>query len=148
MTELNLPLVAQTLDFTCGAACFASMYSYFQGHEQDDMRFARELGTIELGYTPVENVVQLARQYGFQSFLLENADLSLISEGLQRGEVIFVTWWDEDAGHYSLVKGINEKQIVLMDPWEAREQKNKSLSIDQFYLNWSSRGRKIIRVFM
>jgi predicted double-glycine peptidase len=91
--------------------------------------------------------VRLARELNLNSFLLENADLSLIEEALLRNEVVFVTWWDEDAGHYSLVKSITPNHVVLMDPWEARADKDRILSIEEFYLHCSARGRKMIRAF-
>ena len=100
MPEMGLPRISQKLDFTCGAACFESMLQYYRLPSLGEEEISKRLKTLELGYTPPENIVTLARQMGLASFLLENSDLSLIQEALDRGEVIFVTWWDEDAGHF------------------------------------------------
>lgn len=143
---LDLPLVAQTLDYTCGAACFDSMFRYFRGTSPGELHFAEELGTLREGYTPVERVVQLAQAYGFTGALREGASLSDLREAFARGEVIFVTWWDEDAGHYSLVKHLEGDHITLMDPWEARAQKDNRLPLDYFVPNWIRRQAKMIAV--
>lgn len=144
--RMDLPRTPQTLDYTCGAACFESMYRYFKGHSPGEMHFARELGTLDAGFTPTDKIVELAKHYGFDCEKRESAEVSDIENSLARKDVVFVTWWDEDAGHYSLVKSIENKQIVLMDPWEAREDLDNELSLAQFVPHWRARGSVIIRV--
>lgn len=146
MPKLDLPLVAQCLDITCAAACFESMYRYFEGASPGEMHFADLLGTLELGYTPPENIASLASSYGWSSELKEGARLNDLVMSLERGAVIFVTWWDEDAGHYSLVTEIGESYIVLMDPWLAREGKRHEVNLVSFLSYWELRGCKMISV--
>jgi predicted double-glycine peptidase len=145
---LDLPMVAQSLDYTCGAACFDSMFNYFTGISLGEMHFANELETIALGYTPPIHVVNLARKYGFSCEMTENAQIINFVEPLYKGEVIFVTWWDEDAGHYSLVKHLGRHHIILMDPWLARLGLDNRLATKDFVLNWNARGSRMIRVFL
>ena len=90
LTPLDLPSVRQSLDFTCGAACFDSMFKYYRGSSPGEIHFARELGTIDLGHTPPENIVTLARTYGFLSQMKENAGLNDLREALERRCVVFV----------------------------------------------------------
>ncbi|MEK6774532.1 MAG: cysteine peptidase family C39 domain-containing protein [Bdellovibrionota bacterium] len=142
----DLPRVAQTLDYSCGAACFDSMFKYLKGTSPGEMHFAKELQTLELGHTPPIHIVNLARCYGFSCEMLEDAEISDIAEGLLKDEVLFVTWWFEDAGHYSLVKQIDEEHILLMDPWFAREDLDQQLTIADFVPKWNQRGSKIIKV--
>ncbi len=143
---MALPIVAQTLDYTCGAACFDSMFKYFSGSSPGEMYFANELGSLALEYTPPENIVALAKQYGFVSELKEGAQISDLIEPLSNDEVIFVTWWDEDAGHYSLVRYLDADHISLMDPWTARQGLDNNIPLSNFITNWNARGSKMIRV--
>lgn len=143
---LMLPNVAQSLDYTCGAACFDSMFQYFTGQSLGELYFAEKLGTIQLGYTPPTNIVTLANDYGFSSTLIENAIILDFIEPLSKSDVIFVTWWDEDAGHYSLVKYLDDEHITLMDPWLARQGFDNRLSINEFEPHWQARGSKMIQV--
>ena len=146
MQALELPLVAQSLDYTCAAACFDSMFRFFHGHSPGEMHFAKELGTLELGYTPPENVFMLAQTHNFNVLLKEKQNLSVLKRHFAQGNVIFVTWWDEDAGHYSLVQAMEGETIILMDPWKAREDCFLALPLKEFLRNWNSRGAKMICV--
>lgn len=142
---LNLPRVAQSLDYTCGAACFDSMFHFYRGFSLGELRFAHELQTMALGYTPPMNIVNLARDYGFFSEMREDAQVEDFVDGLSKNEVIFVTWWDGEAGHYSLVKHLEKNHITLMDPWLAREGLDNRLLIADFIPNWVARGSRMIR---
>jgi predicted double-glycine peptidase len=146
LTPLNLPMVAQSLDYTCGAACFDSAYQYFMGHTPGEIYFANELETLSLKFTPLMNVVNLARRYGFACEMTEGAEIADFILPLSRGDVIFVTWWDEDAGHYSLVKHLDRDYITLMDPWLARIGLDNRLTMKDFIPNWQLRGCRMIRI--
>ena len=146
VTGIDLPLVAQTLDYTCGAACFESMFRYLRNESTGEMKFAADLGSLEFKYTPIENIVKLARDLGFNTELTEQASLNRLREIFAQGPVVFVTWWDEDAGHYSLVTSIDHDSITLMDPWLAREGRYNRMRITDFNNHWNARGAKIITV--
>lgn len=143
---LDLPRVSQTLDYTCGAACFASMAQYFQIKGSEELRFAKELGTLDLGYTPPSQIARLATEYGLRCELKEMVTLRELVDSFARGSVIFVTWWDEDAGHYSLVRSLTQGAITLMDPWTAREGRDNQMPIQDFITNWKLRGSVMIAV--
>ena len=143
---LNLPQVSQSLDFTCGAACFACMHQYFFKESYGELYFAEKLGTLKLGYTAPESIVDLAKEYSLHSELKIGSKFDDLTHAFFRSAVVFVTWWDEDAGHYSLVKSIESKSILLMDPWSAREGKDKRLALEEFQNYWDMRGRKMISV--
>lgn len=143
---LELPFVVQTLPYTCGAACFSSMFEYFRGWSPGEMHFAKELQTLELGYTPPQNIVNLAKIYGFSCAMKQGARVEDLIKAFAKRAVIFVTWWDEDAGHYSLVKHIDSTHLVLMDPWWPRETIDHRLRVTDFVPNWDLRGAKMIAV--
>lgn len=142
----SLPMVAQTLDHTCGAACFESMFRFFRGSSPGEMHFARELGALDLGYTPPKNVADLAIHYGFHCEFIERSDISTLAQFVSEGWVVFITWWDEDAGHYGLVRSLDKNSVLLMDPWTARENRDNLLPLDYFEQNWQARGGLIVAV--
>lgn len=143
---MSLPLVAQTLDTTCGPACFESMVRHFFGQSPGELHFAKELGVLTLGYTPVDNVVNLARKWGLKSQLFKNSTLNELRTKCSESGIVFVTWWYEDSGHYSLIEEIRDDQIILMDPWIAREGEYHQLPITHFEPNWRARGATAIVV--
>ena len=144
----NLPMVAQELDHTCGAACFESMFQLLFGVTQGEMFFAQELGALALGYTPIERILDLAKRYHLDASLLEGQTTTALIEHSQQDHILFVTWWFDDAGHYSLVRELDPSMgtVILMDPWQAREQMDTVMSLDEFAPLWSQRGAKILIV--
>lgn len=143
---MNLERVAQSLDYTCGAACFESMFRFLRGYSKGEMFFAEKLGTLSLGYTPPERIYKLAVELGFNAQFKTEASLTDLSQALNKGTVVFVTWWFDDAGHYSLVKKIAESNIILMDPWQARSDQDAEYSTVEFENLWTIRGRVMIAI--
>lgn len=146
--EIDLPQVPQTLDFTCGAACFESMYRYLRGGESlGELNIAKELGTLDIGYTTPEKIAELASRYGFRVHLMRDAQPGDLFAAVNKfHDVVFVTWWYEDSGHYSLVKKIADNQVTMMDPWMAREGKDSVIDWHEFLLLWRVRGSVLIKV--
>lgn len=142
----NLPLIKQSLDITCGAACFASMYELFFGDNPGELFFAEKLRTIEQGMTPAENIAQLAESYGLQVHLKRGCKEEDLRFALADQNIVFVSWWFEDAGHYSLIRSLNADEVVLMDPWQARENKDTKMKISIFLDLWKKRGALMIEV--
>ncbi len=75
-----------------------------------------------------------------------NSTLKDVYSRFSQASVLFVTWWYEDSGHYSLVKHIDQNRITLMDPWEAREGKDNVLKLKDFETHWQARGGVLICV--
>jgi len=146
VSAMTFPQVPQSLDFTCGAACFDSMFRYFRKDSPGEIQFAEELGTLATGYTDPVSVADLARKHGFQVVFQRNSTLKDVYSRFSQASVLFVTWWYEDSGHYSLVKHIDQNRITLMDPWEAREGKDNVLKLKDFETHWQARGGVLICV--
>ena len=143
---IDLPLVPQSLDFSCGAACFECLMLFFKKNSLGELFYAQKLGTLDLGYTEPEKVVEFARENGFSAILKDSASPEDLHYFFAQKKVIFVTWWDEDAGHYSLIRSLDAETIELMDPWTAREGKFNCLKLRFFLPLWQQRGARFIAV--
>ncbi len=141
---LNLPTVVQSLPYSCGAACFESMFQHLKKETRGELYFAEKLGTLSYGYTPPENIVLLANEHGIPTKLVEGANLSELKQAVRDKNVVFVTRWYEDAGHYSLVQSLGPESITLMDPWMELSNANQKIPVDEFVKNWKIRGSKMI----
>ena len=144
----DLPMLAQELDHTCGAVCFDSMFRLLFDVAHGEMFFAERLGALELGYTPIERILELARSYDLDADLFEGQSVSELEALARQDVILFVTWWFDDAGHYSLVREIDagEETIVLMDPWQARDRRDTVMKLNDFAPLWRQRGAKILAV--
>lgn len=141
----NLPLLAQILDYTCGAACFASLHNHLTGAALTEFFFAEHLQVFGLGYTSPEEFVGLAKKLGFRASLRRSATLEDLFKAVANTDsVVAVIWWDVDAGHYSLIEHLNAESITLMDPWLARSGEFNTLPTKEFEGHWQARGAVLI----
>lgn len=140
----SLPQVAQVLDHTCGAACFDSMYQLIFGQSLGEEFFAEKLGIDTIGYAPVERVVALAREYQLNAELRQDCTVDDMIAVSQQNTVVFVTWWFDDAGHYSLIRSLENDVLTLMDPWQARDSLDTHMTLEEFVPLWNLRGAKLI----
>lgn len=122
------------------------MASHYFGVIYDDLAFADRLENLSMGFTPPENIVKLAKELGLKAELIEGATADDLLTSLNSGAIIFVTWWDEDAGHYSLVCDVDTETdtVTLMDPLAARNGTYNTLALTEFLLFWRMRGAKLI----
>jgi predicted double-glycine peptidase len=146
LLTLDLPLVEQSLDFTCGAACFESMYRYLRKDSPGELYFAQKMGTLDLGYTEPKKIAELAVECGFKVEFKKGATYDDLYSAIFHGKIVFVTWWYEDSGHYSLVKNLTVGEVVLMDPWVARDGQYHRLPSVNFKKFWKMRGNVMIAV--
>lgn len=138
------PLVPQVWDYTCGAACLRSALLLLRGESPSEGELAKTLGTFDVGYTPPENVVALAESFGFRCEMTTDNQLPELSRAFETWKALIVTWWDDEAGHYSLVMNLTNEKILLMDPWTARDGHANELSLSDFLVRWRQRGARLI----
>lgn len=143
---MKLPLIKQNLDYTCGAVCVQSLLEFFNLPFLSEMEIAQQLGTLELGFTPPENIVLFIKKLNLEATLIKNANLQDLKLAFDDGNILFVTWWDEDAGHYSLIQNMEKEDITLMDPWLARQGLWNNMKLYDFEKHWKARGAVFIKV--
>jgi predicted double-glycine peptidase len=141
---IQVPYVTQSLPFTCGPACLESVYRHLRGSSPSELDLAEMLGTFILGYTPPKNIYNLAMAQGYSCSMKEQASWQDLIDAMEERRVVIVTWWDEDAGHYSLLKGVKDGFVVLMDPLMASDCKDNRIELDFFKLQWQARGSVMI----
>jgi ABC-type bacteriocin/lantibiotic exporter with double-glycine peptidase domain len=98
----------------CGPASIKMALSHW-GYNFSEKRIAKLCGSSnKLGTTDKEMIVGL-KKLGFDAVLKNNAYFKDIRVALKTG-VPIVAWFSEDDSHYSVVVGINKKQIAIQDP--------------------------------
>jgi predicted double-glycine peptidase len=111
---INLKPFRQRPSF-CGPASLKILLEHY-GKEYSES----ELGiicrtTVEQG-TNHADMVEGVRKLGYTPFTKENASLDDIKYWLDKDMPVVVGWWSTDDDHYSVVYGIDDKNIYLMDP--------------------------------
>lgn len=144
----QLPIVAQESDCACGIACLRSVLAYWGLTPPSESELAQQVGLRnECGILPLQ-IVQAAQARGLFAQTSTQANLGALSYYVSRGETVFVGWKPQDSNHFSLVQAITPQQIVLMDPWYARDnpERYRVLDIEEFITFWARLNYRIIRV--
>lgn len=130
--KLNIPLVKQETQFTCGPASLRSVF-LFNGNDVPESEIT-ELVTIdpELG-TSLKEMVKIIKYYGYYGEAYVNGTMEMIEEYLSQNIPVIVNWFSIDKGHYSVISGIENYDIYFMDPEFGTE---RSMPIKQFESLW------------
>lgn|SRR3989338_5750540 len=100
----------------CGPASLKMVLEYY-GVKKSERELARLSGaTIGRGVEG-KGLLRAAKKLGLRGFIKDFASLSDIKKFvIQKKIPVIVDWFSRDDGHYSVVAGIDEKNIYLQDP--------------------------------
>ena len=99
----------------CGPACLKMIFHYYDTHETEANIAKVAKSTFARG-TSIEGMKRAANHYGFELTAKDYATFVDIERLLKRGVPPIVDWFSENEGHYSVVVGLDKKNIYLQDP--------------------------------
>jgi len=111
---LDIKLMRQTTSY-CGPFCLKMVFDYY-GYVIDLENIAKiAKTTIEHGTSPV-NMVIAARHFGFDATYKENSNLKELCRLVVNERIpVIIDWFDNNDGHYSIVVGLDNKNIYFVD---------------------------------
>lgn len=155
---LEVPHLRQSTNYSCGPACLAMVLA-FHGKAVSEATLIRRTGaTPEDGLSPA-GIARFLRRSRYSHKQQQRMTLSLLAAYLERGWPIIVAYqawpfkpsqtdlgrsWDH--GHYSVVVGLRDGRVCLVDPSSKRPR--RFLDADKFIASWrdiETRGDKIYR---
>lgn len=109
----------------CGPASLKMVLEYFGESRSEEEIAQRCRRDSELG-TNDAALAKAARSYGFDVVIKNNSNFTNLKQWLKKGVPVIVNWFtrgrsdygDSEVpdGHYSVVVGLDEKNIYLQDP--------------------------------
>lgn len=143
---LDVTHIRQRTNYSCGPACL-SMVLAFHGKTLDEQTLIRRTGTTpEDGLSPA-GIARFLRKSRYSHKQQQRMTLSLLGAYLERGWPVIVAYqaWPHkpsetdlgrswDHGHYSVVVGIRDARVCLVDPSSRR--KRRWLDADTFIASW------------
>ena len=100
----------------CGPASL-KMVLEFYGIKKSEQELARKTGSTRNRGTSEARLARTARNFGLKVHVKENANIGDIRKYIAKNIPIIVDWFSpEEAGHYSVVVGIDKKNIYIADP--------------------------------
>jgi ABC-type bacteriocin/lantibiotic exporter with double-glycine peptidase domain len=116
----------------CGPASLKIVFNYY-GVEASEKEIAKIAGSLKEKGTGLIGLIKAAKSFGFETMIKDNSSLFDLKKYLDKRVPVIVDWFLEDDGHYAVVSGLNEKEIILMDPAIGKERK---IPLAKFYRLW------------
>ncbi len=117
----------------CGPASLEIVLRYY-GKNKDQNELKKLLGSNILMGTSNNKMIEISRNLGFESQLKTNSSVKEIKELISQKIPPIIGWiTPEGASHYSVVQGIDEKNIFIVDP---ELNKIRKFRINDFSKRW------------
>lgn len=139
--QLSVPFYRQKTWHTCGPACLKMLFA-FHDKRIAERRIALEAGTNRSTGTPRKAMLRAARTQGFACKMSSNGTWSDIQQCLKSGLPVLINYRDpfDNEGHYALVIGMNEKNVVLHDPYNGEEFELPVRKLKELWLGYKTRS--------
>ena len=130
-TWFNVTEYQQETNWTCGPASLHSTLLAF-GYDVSEDELASEMGTNSDIGTNISRMQAAASARNLSATLVQRATLLDLRFALSNGQLVIVlyqAWADEpatpyinvwDSGHFSVLFGMDDQNVYLMDPWTGR----------------------------
>ncbi len=125
----------------CGSASLKMVLDYW-GVRVSEAETVRKAGASKEKGTTKEGLLKAAKHFGFRVSSKEKSSLADLKYFIKRKIPVIVDWFSEDEGHYSIVVGLDKKNIWLMDPELPGKRK---MSREKFLRVWFDFPGKFIK---
>lgn len=142
---LHVLPVAQTTNFSCGAASLAAVLRYWKVWDGQERDLWPALHTTSKDGTEPQPIAEVARAHGLDAAYRRDVTIDELRTAVARGETVIldlqawaeksVVWREDwDDGHYVVLVAIDEKRVYYMDPSE--DSGYGQLPIPEFVERW------------
>lgn len=112
---LNLPAYRQRPGF-CGPASLKIALGYY-GVDVSEAELGRLSGCTAESGVGTKGIVRAAKAFGFTATVIDHATMAMLKDYAgKRKLAVIVDWFSTDGGHYSVVAGVDARNIYLQDP--------------------------------
>jgi len=126
---LEVPLIRQSTDYSCGAAAMLAVFAYYGNLDYDESQLMKLLRTDDVNGTDERDMVRVSKKHGIPATFKLNQTLDDLRASLaQKNPVIVdVQAWPEKPhkipltdvwtdGHFVVAVGMDDANIYFMDP--------------------------------
>ncbi len=125
---LEVPLVRQTTEYSCGAAALAAILHYWRVFSGSETELFIPLGTTQNDGTAPDSIVRVAKSFGLSAEEKTRMTLDDLELAHKSGSTVILNiqaWKDKGSspwsltwenGHYVVLVGLDENFIYVMDP--------------------------------
>jgi len=138
--KLTIPYSKQHTEYSCGPASL-KMVLTFLGDKKSEKSLIREAHTDDIKGTSHKWMIDTAVREGFYCYVNSFSSIDEIKHflSLEYPVIINFTEPSENVGHYAVVVGYRQNEIIINDPWNG---KDFSIPIDDLIDRWYDRTTK------
>jgi predicted double-glycine peptidase len=147
---IKIKNIRQSNTYSCGAACLMSILAYYNKFDGNESELAKKLKTNYDDGTSPENIIKTAKEFGLNSYMKENCTVDDLKKFVSNKIPVILSYqawsndnkedWkeEEDDGHYSVLIGVDDKNIYFNDP--SLLNKKGYIPIKEFMDRWHDEG--------
>lgn len=100
----------------CGPASLKMVLDYF-GIKKSEKELARLSGCTRFKGVEAEGLLRAVKKLGLKGFIRDFSNIRDIKRYVIKKKIpVIVDWFSADEGHYSVVVGVDSRNIFLQDP--------------------------------
>lgn len=136
---MRIKYYRQETNYTCGASAMRMALSRF-GINKSEKQICKMLGTNKVRGTWNRSFPELAEKLKLNYIVRRNSSIYELKKAFLDGFVIVLGYYipKGKVDHYAVVKKVDNKNIILMDPYYGD---NLLIKINNFVKNWNSDSR-------
>ena len=117
----------------CGASALQAVLAYW-GKKHSEQELADLSHSNPDDGVEAPELLEAARAVGFDGFYHDDAELDDLKRYLDLGLPVIVNWWSTNQGHFSVVVGMDDKHVYMVDP--EKDRPFSRMPLDEFDGNW------------
>lgn len=119
----------------CGPTSLYMILKYY-GIRTPLKKVVEVSGATDENGTDHYGIIRVIEKFGFRYAGGERTTLGFIKSAIRYGWPVIVGWWKVDGDHFSVVYGITDNKIYLIDPEEEKTDGRICMSINEFLNVW------------
>ncbi len=130
---LKIKYYPQDNSYTCGPICLKMVFEYFD--KKISKEIISKLTKNTKSGTSHNNMIKVSRKQGFYCYVHNDSSLNQLEHFIDLNLPVIVNFTEPDGneGHYAVVIGHNNRNIIMHDPWNG---KNFKLNEKDFEKRW------------
>ncbi|MCR4334590.1 MAG: C39 family peptidase [Patescibacteria group bacterium] len=144
---MKIPYRSQNNHFYCAPASLQMLFEFFGVYKtQNDI--AKKLNTNPQKGTEDKSIIDFVTKQGFFCYVNQDSTLEEIDDFIKKGHPVIVNFIEpsQDEGHYALVVGMDEEEIILNDPWNGKGFKMTKKDFKKRWHNSDNRSKRWMMV--
>ncbi|MFA6404534.1 MAG: C39 family peptidase [Candidatus Paceibacterota bacterium] len=139
MKTIKVPFYSQNSNTSCGPASLRMVLEYY-GIKKSELEL-KEISKQGKDGTKHGGIIHVIVKSGLYAFVDNDTSIISIKDQINNGHPVIINFIEpsNEEGHYAVVIGIDEDNIILNDPWNGE---GFTLEIDKFEKRWRSSDGK------